>query len=89
MNSLPQEAEPNVSSMEEFLRDTLRDTEALDEALDQLRVRREHLRTRLYALQLADDAQLNADVQRLADELGSGGQPPTFPLEALVERQGQ
>ena len=93
MGSAAQEGRPDVASMEEFLRDTLRETEslleALDVAVDQFRGRREHLRARLYALRLADDSALDAEVRHLADDLATGHRPATFSLDAMMERQGQ
>lgn len=96
MDSASQEAQLNVASMEEFLRDTLEETETLLELLDdavervrdEFRERREHLRARLYALRLADDSAFDKEVRRLADDLSSGGQPATFSLESKLERQG-
>jgi hypothetical protein len=97
MNPAPQAARPSVASMEEFLRETLVETESmlelLDEAVDrareEFRGRREHLRARLYALRLADDAAFDADVRRLADDLSSGARPATFSFEAAMDRHDQ
>ncbi len=84
---------PNVASMQEFIRETLRDMEATDQVLGRLRVdvraQMDHLRGRLYALELADDKGLDAEVRQLADDLGAGRTPPTFSLDAVMERQGQ
>lgn len=96
MNQVP-EGQPNVASLEEFLRDTLEETETLIEGLDQaveqvrneFRGRREHLRARLYAFRLAEDSLFDAEVRQLAEGLSNGNQPPTFSIEAVLERQGQ
>ncbi len=96
MDSAAQERQPTVAPMEEFLRETLEETEALLEGLaedvervrDEFRGRREHLRARLYALRLADDASFEQEVGRLDSDLSSGHTPTTFSLEVKLEHQG-
>lgn len=91
----PQEAraDSTVSSMAEFLSSLLLDAERLDKTLQQvhadIREAKEHLRSRLYALRLADDAAFRSDVDRLAEDLTAGEAPPTFSLEEVRERQIQ
>lgn len=91
----PQEAgaDSTVSSMTEFLSALLSDAERLDKTLEQvhadIREAKEHLRSRLYALRLADDAAFRSDVDRLAEELAAGEAPSTFSLDEVLERQIQ
>ena len=54
----------------------------------QVREARSHLRTRLYALRLADDDAFRADVDQLAEEIDAGRPPATFSLGDVLESQG-
>jgi hypothetical protein len=87
-------AQPNADrpAIEELLGEVLHDAERLDRTLDTLhaevREMRDHLRGRLYALRLGDDAAFRADVDQLAEDLEAGKTPPTFSLEEVLESQG-
>jgi hypothetical protein len=81
----------NVASMEEFLRDLLRDADQLDQTLTTLhsnvREARDHLRSRLYALHLADDTAFQSDVDQLHQDVQDGTPPQTFSLAEVLERE--
>ena len=96
MESGAQQRQPNVATMEDFLRETLEETEALLENLDdavervrnEFRGRREHLRARLYALRLADEETFDKGLRELASDLSVGGLPQVFSLDAKLGHQG-
>jgi len=86
----PQEAGTEiVVPMADFLGGMLDDYERLDELLTSMhsRVReaKNHLRSRMYALRLAEDAAFTAEVSQLADNADDA--PPTFSLEEVLSRQ--